>query len=88
MVGFARSTSVTGRHDGRPWRLQRANNGLLQRTPGQRSGLNPPGYLLGGFELQVHRSLRGLADTPEKGQRRLHDAAHILAPSMMLQHHS
>src|SRR5215471_12927299 len=29
--------------------------------------------------------LRRLADAPEKGQRRLHNAADILAPGMMLQ---
>src|SRR5437660_11182769 len=54
-----------------------------QRTHAVHAGsekwLNPPGDLLGGFELQVHRRLRSLAHPPEKGQRRLHNAADALA---------
>jgi len=49
---------------------------------GSEKRLNPPRDLLGGFESQVHRILRGLAHPPEKGQRRLHKAADVLAPSM------
>jgi hypothetical protein len=46
--------------------------------------LNQPGNLLGGFEVQAHQRLRRLAYAPEQWQHpRLHNAADILAPSIM-----
>ena len=65
--GFERRhVGVHRKRDTRPgWRLSHG------RTA------DPPGDLLGGFEVQVHRRLRCLAD-PEQGQRRVHDAGRNL----------
>src|SRR5262249_16043801 len=66
-------------------RLSRwANNGLLRCTP---LLMNPPG-LRGGFEAQIQRRLRCLADAPEKGGRGWHNAADSLAPGSMPEVHS
>ena len=40
--------------------------------------LNPPRDLLGGFEVQVYRRLGCLADAPEQGQWRVHNAGRNL----------
>jgi hypothetical protein len=57
-----------------------------QRTPAVHTGsekrLNPPGDLLGGFELQVHRRLRRLTH-PQKNASGLGTTGHVLAPGLI-----
>jgi hypothetical protein len=63
-----------------------------KRTPAVHTGseklLSQPRDLCSKFEVQAHRRLRSLADAPEKGQWRWHNAPDILAPSMMTEKHA
>src|SRR5258706_4804355 len=63
-----------------------ANNGLLRCTPAllKSAGQSPRRIL----ECRSTEGSRRLADAPEQGQRCLLNAADILAPSMITEHHA